>query len=232
MNRILQIYHKPEQLPGLVFEPYLNPPTAKEEYLFMESRVIAEAFHVRGLHKGYRYSGVLSPGYREKLDGLHSKRDKLGGFMRTHADPSPENLNAFLDRSSADVVSLVKTKKHDLILVAERFHPYFGRTLRTLLTVMGIGMHDFECEDSVYFNYFLASEEFMTHFSFFIADAIKVMIEHPELRALAWMDSKYNKQFPLTHLFGIDYWPLHPFIAERLISCYIKLTNPKVEYFL
>jgi hypothetical protein len=97
---------------------------------------------------------------------------------------------------------------------------------------MGIDIMEFGCPHPIYFNYFFAQKEFMSGFASFMKNAIYVMIHDPELSRLLMINSGYLKPFPLQQQFGINYWPMHAFVAERLISIYIKLTNPKVEYFL
>lgn len=231
MNRVLQIYYKEEQLPALEYEPYNNPPSNDRRYLFMESNVIAKAFHYEKMHIGYKYSGVLSPGFKDKLNSFHAfKWDE--GFMQSHKDFTPERLHEFLDTQDADVVSLTKAKPHDVVALGALFHANFGRTFRTLNALLGDPSMRFWADNPIYFNYFMGTESFMTEFSSYMDKCIKLMCLDPELNSLMWTNSGYKKDFPLKEQFGIDYWPLHPFVAERLISIYIQKHKAKVAYFL
>jgi hypothetical protein len=71
----------------------------------------------------------------------------------------------------------------------------------------------------------------------YVRDLLSPLIElathDRELRAYCFKDSGYFRTFPesLRDRFALSYYPLHPFIGERLINVYVMLSGARVASF-
>lgn len=226
---IRQIYHKESQLPGLTFEPEYNPVRPGDlSYLFMESDVIRRCY-LSGFHRGHRFSGVLAPGFVRKFDFLiDAKTDFWANRMTTF---DRRQFTEILNNSDADVVSLLQTKPHDPVWIGARFHgEYFRSVFEAALYTMDVSYKAWWCEHPIYFNYFVATEQFWDGFGAWMQAFITTILEDPRMCHWATSNSYYQKRWRLSKEFGIDWWPLMPFLAERLVSVFVMHTNPKIEY--
>lgn len=222
-DRILQIYHQPDQKNGLIYEPFFNPPVPDHRYLFMESWAILKALN-EGLHKNARYFGMLSPRFQEKYQGTAGDIKKF--FLHEPKPFTKAGLQAKLNTSKSDIVALIRPPAHDFMAMAEYFHPGFERAMQTVLRAMGAQIVSGVCHQPIYFNYFLAREAVWNAFHVWLEEFINLFSTVPSLKALGMADSGYQRPWPehFKSLFGIDYWPMFPFLAERLIMAFINNT--------
>lgn len=228
-SRILQIYYKDNQRSGLLFEPYHNPlRPGDRQYLALESDVMRRAAS-EGMHNGFRMFGVLSPAFVNKYREMG--RSKFF-WTRSHRFSKTE-LETYLDITGADIVSLMRAGQHDFVHVAQIFHPGFFSAWNRLSQLMGIQRSSWRSSDVIYCNYFLAGPQIWDDFGHWLNVAIDYCMNDEELHAMVMADSRYQKPFPedLRDAYGISYWPLLPFVLERLISAYVVCRKPKVNYF-
>ena len=76
----------------------------------------------------------------------------------------------------------------------------------------------------IYFNYFVAKPKIYEDYVKNLLEPAMHLMEHdPEIKKLVNVNSHYKKPVTpeLKAQTGYDYYPLHPFICERLINLYI-----------
>ena len=234
MIRIKQIYWDDEQLKGLEYEPENNLPVIgiTERYLFLESAVIARLV-AEGEHKGTTFFGVLSPNFRQKIEGTRGWGKDIKNTGDVFTKLRFENF--VKANQQADIISLCRHRPHSVFKFAEQYHPGMIHFAKTVFNKAGIS-YDFQTisQVPVYFNYFVAKPDIMQKFVIEMLLPCFQAIEHDEeCRHLAFMNSNYPKAFPdhLQKAFGITYWPFHPFFTERLISVFITKHNLKAKQF-
>lgn len=135
-------------------------------------------------------------------------------------------LTEDLLESDYDVLSFTKnTAHHQMLSAADRHHPGFIETLRMICWKIGIELKR-EVKNPIYQNHFSARIEiYRDYVENYLNPAMKVMTEDKEIASRCMNDSKYaglarrSADF-LKEKFGINYYPMHPFLLERLFSVY------------
>jgi hypothetical protein len=211
--------------PNIFNYPPNNP---EKSYLFMESRVLNKAIN-SGIHKGLDYFGILSPDYVAKLEECKNWGKELRN--NSTAKYKKELFHAFVQKyKGADIISLTHHKPHSTFLVADKYHPNISKITQSLLNQINFN-YDVRLinKTPIYFNYFVASPEILEAFNTELLNPFMKLANLPILMN----DSKYSKPFPpnLAELYGINYWPYHPFIAERLITIFASKHNLNVKSF-
>lgn len=119
-------------------------------------------------------------------------------------------------------------KKKRYYRYSEIVHPGFMELFEKICQELKLSIQ--EPKKIVYSNFFIAKYSFWKEYVIIIKKAIELM-EGP-YRDLAWKDSNYKSglQQPELHKqTGLDYYPMHTFILERLLSAYLT-THPEVKF--
>lgn len=224
--RVRQIYYREDQLSKCEFEPYYNP-LANE---FLESKVILDLYKT-GDHVGHDYYGVVSWRFKDKV-------------------PMDRNLlEVLMENETSDIVSFmgkfkmgVGSGKVDSVwLHADRWHRDFSKIGNMLSERLGWGVDVTKLKTPiVYYNYWIARNEVFEDFcKEMLEPALFIMSneEDKELQELLWRDADYRNSAGTNldmegclKVFGVPYYPYHPFVAERLISTYIALYKPSFKH--
>jgi len=222
--KVYQVYFKEEQKTKLEPEyiPYYNYPTT----VFFESKIMCDLIDKKA-HKNCMYFGVVSHNLRAKV-----KEAKMWG--RTIRNKSLRYFSAkqfeqFVRVNKPDIASYTTHQPHKVFPIAEKFHRGIAlATVRLLEKMKFKGYWDDMSEKVIYFNYFVARPEiYEDYIQTMLKPAIKLMREDPQIKKLVDVNSHYKKPMTdeLSKQIGYNYWPLHPFICERLINLYILHRN-------
>jgi hypothetical protein len=233
--RIMQIGYRPDQLTACDYEPLLNPLPAQpdEAYLFFESHVLADLVS-RGEHRSAKHFGVVSHQVADKLRTAQKWRLPLRNVGRLAFDP--QRFAQFVaDHDDAPIIALSRAVPHSVFGFADIMHPGLLAATDTLLERIGIKA-DLRVinRTPIYFNYFVARPEVLDDFvGRILRPMIDAVVADPALQQLLRADSRYNRPWPesLAQLYQLSHYPLHAFIAERLINVYVTLTDTPVTYF-
>lgn len=210
-----QIYYQEDQKSKLFpfAKPYFNPHLT----IFFENSIIK---HLVASAKG-KYVSVCSWKLCEKL------RWRVG----SRAPLTEEAIDG-----DYEVLSFTKnTKYHYMLASADRHHPGFKDSLKKILAEIGHDM-PMEVKEPIYQNHFSARTDIYRDYVLnYLNPAIYVMEHNPELHALAMKNSGYTSLTNQTadHLknkLGISYYPMAPFLLERLFSVYVHNNKIKVTH--
>jgi len=109
---------------------------------------------------------------------------------------------------------------------ASHWHPEFLPVLDKLLYKIG-QKRPHEVKNPVYFNHFVAKREIYLRYIYeMLAPAVHCMATDEEMKKLLWVDSGYTALAgpppeSVIKGLGVEFWPFHPFILERLFSIWI-----------
>ncbi len=232
---IKQICFQPQQLASCIYEPLLNelPAQPDEAYLFFESRVLADLV-TRGEHRSARYFGVVSHQVAQKLALSRTWRLPLRNVGRLSFDPA--RFGEFVaTHDGAPLIALPRAVPHSVFGFGDIMHPGLLAATERLLERIGITA-DLRVQNRapIYFNYFVAQPAVLDDFvGRVLRPVIDAVVNDAELQRLLRCDSHYNRPWPaaLAQLYGLRQYPLHAFIAERLINVYVEFTQTPVVYF-
>lgn len=214
--KLTQIYYEDYQLKEIYpfAEPYFNKPLT----IFFENEIIKD---------------LVLASTDEKL-GVCSW--KLKQKMRWNI-LQPRPLTQDVLETEYDVLCFTgNSKKHQMLEIADRWHPGFRESLRKILSKIGIQV-PFEVKTPIYQNSFMAKLEiYQDYVKNWLSPAMDVMTSDPECHALAMQDSKYSQLAKkdaaspeyLMSKIGIGYYPMAPFLLERLFSIYVHNNKIKV----
>lgn len=151
----------------------------------------------------------------------------------------PRPITETLLNSDYEVMSFTKnTKHHQMLAAADRWHPGFRETLKKLCESIGVKMPG-EVKIPIYQNHFSAKREiYLDYVKNYLNPAMEVMKNEPEINKLILANSNYSKldrSSPeklkkLEQKIGIPYYPMAPFILERLFSVYVHNIKIRVSY--
>lgn len=227
MIRIYQIYFKPEQLESVDYIPYLN----SECTPFFENSVINHLVKEEKAHEGSEYFGVVSWKLKHKI-GITKEN------WKNHKNIANKSVNEFtpalfeieLLKGKPDAMSFQRHMPHDPVRVANGFHPNFSKYFQHIMNQIGYKWNHSLFLDVFYCNYFVAKSELYEKYVIeMLSPAIDVMQEMPEL----FNNSQYPHKLPadLKQKFGIDHYPYHPFICERMFSYFAHLHKLKCLHY-
>ncbi len=224
--KIYQIYFLPEQLQVLDYIPFLNDDCTP----FFEAGVMAKLI-TDGLHKDSEYFGVVSYKLRNKLGYTRTNWRALPNIANHSVNSfTPEMFEFQLKRNAPDAMSFQRHQGHDPITYANQFHPGFSDFFKIIMNKIGYGWQPTHFENVFYCNYFAAKRDIYEDFVInMLIPAIKVMNEMPELM----QNSRYPHQLPeeLKKKWGIDHYPYHAFLTERMFSYYSHLKQLKCLHY-
>lgn len=155
-------------------------------------------------------------------------RDKLRFFIPPRREFAEEVLY-----DDYDVLALTKnTRNHGMLAAAERWHPEFKSIFGRICREIGLCVPA-EVKTPIYFNHFVARRElYQEYVATALAPAMAVMDQDPIISRLCWQDSGYVKlkgMIPQTVADKWGYYPMHPFILERLFSVFIDSKDLNIK---
>lgn len=205
---LVQIYYDESQKAEMY--PFARPYFNDRLTIFFENSVIKD---------------VVLASESEKIAVCSWKlRQKLRFFIGR-----PREITKDLLETDFDVMSFTKnTKYHRMLDNADAHHKGFRFLMGKILKEVGIPMPG-EVKIPIYQNHFCARREiYQDYVKTYLSPAMEVMTSHPEIKEMVLADSNYsslNKSGlsaqELHDKIGIPYYPLAPFLLERLFSIYV-----------
>lgn len=215
MSELYQIYYDDSQIKSLY--PFAIPFENKELTIFFENSVLSKL--------------VMSTTAKNVSVCSWRLREKFRWYIGRPREITEELLN-----SDYDVMSFTKnTQHHQMLAAADKWHPGFRDSMKKIGGAIGIKIPN-EVKIPIYQNHFSAKREiYQDYVRNYLNPAMKVMKEDNEINKLAMTNSKYSeldKSSPekldrLERLIGVRFYPLAPFLLERLFSIYIH--NQRIQ---
>jgi hypothetical protein len=163
---------------------------------------------------------------------------KLRQKMRWYIG-KPRELTQEILESDYDVMSFTKnTKNHTMFAAAETNHKGFIKTFSKICDSIGVKFKG-DVRIPIYQNHFSAKTEiYQDYVKEYLNPAMEVMKNDPEINKLIMADSNYSSLTStkpeqlekLKEKIGIGYYPLAPFLLERLFSVYVQNKNVNVTW--
>lgn len=145
----------------------------------------------------------------------------------------PPNFERVLEEvRGSDVVALLPSTEK-LLPQAVRSHPRFLECWVPLLLRLGVEPAEAVRDDVACFfcNYWLATPARMDEWLAWFARAVRVLDGAPEVQEALWSPSGYGSRLGperLRAVYGVDYLPMMPFVAERLAPFFFSHTGAVV----
>lgn len=220
MYDIKQIYFNSESKGNLIdyFTPYENA----DPTMFLENTVISEQVK----RCSAQYFGVVS----------HKLRFKINNFPY---DKNEQKINrAYFERILPGCNILVLQRvAGNMMQQLEAWHAGSTGTLQMILDAVGFNFNvGGKIIHNIYSNHFIARYGIYEEYVRLLLDpAMEVMEGDKNIKKRCMIDSGYTTLTgpPPMHLqgaWGIGYWPMHPFLCERMFSIYIQNKNYNVKY--
>jgi hypothetical protein len=213
--KLIQIYYADSQKVHLFpfAEPYFNESLT----VFFESHVIVK---------------LVSETKAEKIAVCSWKlKDKLRWYIGQRRELTQQVLE-----TDYEVLTFTRnTKYHQMLAAANAWHPGFLDIFEKILAKIGV-MRPNEVKIPIYQNHFAARTEiYKDYVQNYLVPAMDCIQNDPEINELAMRDSKYSDltNQSADHLqskLGINYYPLVPFLLERLFSIYVHNKRISVTY--
>jgi hypothetical protein len=127
------------------------------------------------------------------------------------------------------------TKYHQMLAAANAWHPGFLNTFDKILAKIGVTRPN-EVKIPIYQNHFAARTEiYKDYVQNYLVPAMDCIQNDAEINEMAMRDSKYSDltNQSAAHLLlkiGICYYPMIPFLLERLFSVYVSNKRIAVTY--
>lgn len=215
--RIFQIYFKEEQKELL--EEGCVPIFNEDCTVFFESQVIRDLCE-SGAFIGADYVGVISYSLRKKLGTMKTEWANHPNIANNSVQEfSMQIYREELYKHRPDIFSFQRHGGHDPITLGETFHKGFIKYWNHILGEIGFNWTPQYYNDIFYCNFFTARGDIYQDFvEGLLAPAMDVMKQMPELMG----NSGYPKPLPndLKTKWGINHYPYHSFLCERLMSFY------------
>lgn len=151
----------------------------------------------------------------------------------------PRPITQELLESEYDIMSFTKNSKHhQMLYAADKWHPGFKSTFSKILSAIGKNCPS-EVKIPIYQNHFSAKTKiYQDYINTYLIPAMEVMKNDAEINKLVMVDSNYaqldrtpaEKLKNLKEKIGIDYYPLAPFLLERLFSVYVHNNKLNVTW--
>jgi hypothetical protein len=213
--KIIQIYYDDKSKASCYpeFEHFHNEKCTP----YFENKVIIDLVN-SGRHKEGKYFGVFSGNFRHKI--MYSK-----DMQRI----TPQCIYSKIGNS--DVISFFRHHRNkNIVTKAEMFHPGFKRALKNIFERIGFEINlEENTRFIVYQNHFIAkSEIYEDYVNSLLEPVVKEMEnkENKELQNIIWQDSNYHKKYTMSEKLkrelGVNYYPYHTFLCERLFSIYLN----------
>lgn len=222
LTKFYQIYYQTDQI-GKLFDfaiPYKNTSLT----IFFENSVISEVVSRETEAKNI---AICSWKLKEKMKWNLAKPRK------------PEELTKQALEGDYDVLPLTRNSKyHSPLAAASLWHPGFRETMTKIVEGIGKKM-PLEVKIPIYQNAFSAKREiYQDYVNDYLNPAMELVKNDTEIYKMATVDSHYTKLMRedcasaeyLQEKIGFPYYPLIPFILERLFSVYVHNKNIKVTF--
>jgi hypothetical protein len=127
------------------------------------------------------------------------------------------------------------TKYHQMLAAANAWHPGFLNTFDKILAKIGVTRPN-EVKIPIYQNHFAARTEiYKDYVQNYLVPAMDCIQNDAEINEMAMRDSKYSDltNQSAAHLLlkiGICYYPMIPFLLERLFSVYVSNKRIAITY--
>ena len=133
------------------------------------------------------------------------------------------------------VVAFMGRRVIDIVMNGEMYHPGFRKAWCAVWEHLGYDPDDMSLPCFAFFcNYWCSTPTFMVSYCNLIARLDTCLRETPGLKQALWRDSKYGDakidRDRLRLLFGVPYYPLLPFVVERMICAFTKKEECRVSY--
>lgn len=158
-------------------------------------------------------------------------RQKLKTYIGTPRPITQELLN-----SDYEVLTFTRnTKHHKMIAAANVWHAGFSATFDRMLQIIGKS-RPHEVKIPIYQNHHSTRTDiYQDYVKTYLSPAMEAITDDKELNAMAMVDSKYadltnQSGEKLKEKIGIGYWPIAPFLLERLFSVYVHNQKLNVTY--
>jgi len=169
---------------------------------------------------------------KEKISVCSWKlKQKLRYYIGQHREITQELLE-----SDYDVMTFTRnTQHHRMLAAANTWHPGFLDIFDKILAAIGVTRPG-EVKIPIYQNHHSSRTDiYQDYVRNYLNPAMEVMTNDKEINALAMRDSKYSDLTNqsgemLQEKLGINYYPLAPFLLERLFSIYVHNRKIKVSY--
>lgn len=228
--KVYQIYFDPSQLHKMEkeYQPIFN----RHCTVYFESQVIHDLIINTQSHKKHDYFGVVSYKLRDKLGYMKDNWKNNKNIANTSVQEfTPQKYQDELYKHLSDAMSFQRHSPHDTVSVANGFHPGFKKYWEHIMKEIGYNWIPESYENVFYCNFFTAkSEIYERYVKEMLAPAMKVMDGMPELLK----DSGYRSNpLPdaLKKSFGIEHWPYHAFLCERMFTYFAHIHKLKCLHY-
>lgn len=151
----------------------------------------------------------------------------------------PRPITQELLESDYEVLSFTKnTKYHNFFAFADAHHKNFRATFEKMLNAAGLKMPS-KVKNPIYQNHFSARADlYKDYVKTYLTPCMEVIKSDPEVNKLAMVDSNYSQLSRMSaemgeylrQKIGVSYYPLAPFLLERLFSVYCQNLKINVSY--
>lgn len=218
MTELYQIYYAEEQRKEIY--PWAIPYCNFNLTPFFENSVIERLVFVSKADK----IAICSWKLRQKL------RYNVGGTREITQDSLEKDFSVLsFTRNSAN---------HKMLHNAEVWHPGFNKVLGKICDAIAVTKPG-EVKCPINQNHFCARADIYRDYVLnYLTPAMEVMIQDTDIHKLCMVDSGYTKlqkkstvssEYLLNNI-GLPYYPLAPFLLERLFSIYCHNKKIKVDY--
>lgn len=221
--KIFQVYFEDSQKEKLDYIPYKNDVCS----VFFENKVILELKKAGQITDDF---GVVSHKLKEKIGVLQKVKWRGSIANKSNRDFTPELFEELYYLNSPDAMSFQRHEPHDPISYADKFHPKFSAYFKNIMNEIGYDWKPTHFEDVFYCNFFVAKPEvYLAYINEMLCPAMQVMECMPELMG----NSHYPNALPdnLKKTFGINHYPYHPFLCERMFSYFAHINKLKCVHF-
>ena len=220
-----QIYYKDEQKE--TFYPFATPYFNDGLTIFFENEILSRLVSENRADRIAVCSWKIShPQYSKVKWNL--------GWPRRIEDITQEILE-----SDYDVLPFTRNSKmHQMLGAASTWHPGFRETLTRIVTGIGKNMPG-EVKIPIYQNAFSAKRDiYQDYVNDYLNPAMELIKNDANVYKMATVDSHYTQLMRkdcataeyLQEKIGFPYYPLVPFLLERLFSIYVHNKNIKVTW--
>lgn len=177
---------------------------------YFESKIIHDFVKKHGT--GDDYFGILS----------HK-------FFNKNIRVTQDKIQKAIDDDIDCISFFSKYKSHDLLKCADNWHPGFSKLFHELCKASGLPVYNGKTwKIIIYQNAFICrSEIYKDYVDNWLSPFIEVM-ESDAFKERLWIDSGYHRKnesdikATLIRDLGVDYYPLHSFVCERLPNLYFQ----------
>ena len=152
--------------------------------------------------------------------------------------PGPEKARELTQEvidGDYEVLSFTRNSPHhDMFAAAEVWHPGFTKVFDEMIEKIGVNRPIGKIKTPIYQNHFSSRRDiYLDYINRYLNPSMRAIMDDSDLNKKAMIDSKYTNltKESAEHLLpkiGINYYPLVPFLLERLFSVYVQNESIKV----